>query len=239
MTEAQRFLRYVTPGLTFGVIVLILLLILIPHWTVSQLTGLLKKDAGLLAVLGTLLASGGAGFLFSILHHAWHWRSGGSDIDHSDKISRLVKAKRLEFVNIENQEEITDAPMIDRHFAWIILTAIWHERLTEDDKQIKGADPRATSLTDLAHSAGTGRVASIAAYATVLTLAYYVSDFSLTTADTCRFIVANLAAILLIFVQHKNYMRLCKMAQGFSERVFCDSLGKQPAQIHIAKKVVN
>jgi hypothetical protein len=43
MDEARRFLRYVTPGLTFAVEALLLFFIVNPHWTLDRI-GYLKKD---------------------------------------------------------------------------------------------------------------------------------------------------------------------------------------------------
>jgi hypothetical protein len=67
MDEARRFLRYMTPGLTFAVQALLLLLIADWEWTLKRL-GELKKDAGAGAAFGLFLTSGGLGYLFSVLH---------------------------------------------------------------------------------------------------------------------------------------------------------------------------
>ena len=72
MDEARRFLRYVTPGLVFAVQALLLLFIINPAWTTTQLLGQ-TKDAGAGLAVALFLASGGLGYLFSVVHHRLHW----------------------------------------------------------------------------------------------------------------------------------------------------------------------
>jgi hypothetical protein len=224
VTEAQRFLRYVIPGLTFGVEALMLLLILLPDWTVSQLRAI-NNDAALAAVLAAVLGSGGIGFLFSVVHHEWHWRQHATGIDHSEALRRLAEANpaKLQLVDAVTQQPLQGFVNLDRRSAWILLTALWHERLA-DGSLLKTADPRASGLTDLAHSTGTGRVASIMAYVTALVVAGYVAEVTLAPAAVLRFILANGVAIAIVILQHRNYARVCAMAQGFIEQVFCDAL---------------
>jgi hypothetical protein len=57
MDEARRFLRYVTPGLTFAVQALLLLFIVNPPWTLDRI-GELKKGAGAGLAFALFLASG-------------------------------------------------------------------------------------------------------------------------------------------------------------------------------------
>jgi hypothetical protein len=71
MDEARRFLRYVTPGLTFAVQALLLLFIVNPQWTLDRI-GELKKDAGAGLAFALFLASGGIGYLISVVHHTLH-----------------------------------------------------------------------------------------------------------------------------------------------------------------------
>jgi hypothetical protein len=71
MDEARRFLRYVTPGLTFAVQALLLLFIVNPPWTLDRI-GELKKDTGAGLAFALFLASGGIGYLLSVVHHTLH-----------------------------------------------------------------------------------------------------------------------------------------------------------------------
>ena len=57
MDEARRFLRYVTPGLIFAVQALLLLFIINPAWTTTQLLRQ-TKDARVGLAVALFLASG-------------------------------------------------------------------------------------------------------------------------------------------------------------------------------------
>lgn len=72
MDEAKRFLRYVTPGLVFLTETLILLWLIEPNVTYTILKDL-SKESGVGLAIATLLASGGVGFMFSVVHHHIHW----------------------------------------------------------------------------------------------------------------------------------------------------------------------
>jgi hypothetical protein len=107
MDEARRFLRYVTPGLTFAVQALLLLFIVNPHWTLDRI-GELKKDAGAGLAFALFLASGGIGYLLSVVHHTLHhcnrwwilplnWtRRWLTVVDHTKVINELLDAGLLD-----------------------------------------------------------------------------------------------------------------------------------------------
>lgn len=69
MDEARRFLRYVMPGLVYGVETLLLLFIVFPKWTQHLILDVVAKD-GVGAALGGVLASGALGYIFATLHHS-------------------------------------------------------------------------------------------------------------------------------------------------------------------------
>ena len=81
--EGRRFLRYVIPGLVYGVETLLFLFIVLPETTVSVLAKISDKD-GLGAIVGVFLASGGLGYIFAAVHHwvLWHCRFEEEVFDH-------------------------------------------------------------------------------------------------------------------------------------------------------------
>ena len=237
MSEAQRFLRYVTPGLVFLAEALFLLVILLPGWTVDQLERV-KGDQALGVVFATLLASGGVGFIFSALHHEAHWtpinRFGRARlgeipaIDHSGLIARLRAANIIELVNAETDTPIAAEVTVSRPDAWVVATSMWHERLTTSE-QIRGAEPRAGTLIDMTHTTGTARVASAVAWLAALAVAASVvgadvADFSLKLGPVLCFIFANVIGALLFVMHRRNYRRVSYLAQGVIEEVLHDAL---------------
>jgi hypothetical protein len=167
MDEARRFLRYVTPGLTFAIQALLLLFIINPAWTVSQL---LKqtKDAGAGLAVALFLASGALRYLFSVIHHRLHWWLECrwlSTIDHSKVVHKLFDADLLDLRKLSDKITVKidrSTDRIDRRTAWVVVTAVWKESL-RNTSGIQSADPCATGLTDIMHSAGTARIATFSA----------------------------------------------------------------------------
>jgi hypothetical protein len=93
MDEARRFLRYVTPGLTFAVQALLLFFIANQTWTIKQLHDLSEKS-GVGSGITLFLASGGFGYLFSVIHHWLHWFlpfTCLSAIDHTQAVQQLLE----------------------------------------------------------------------------------------------------------------------------------------------------
>src|ERR1700723_1726336 len=157
MDEARRFLRIVTPGLVFAVEVVILLWMLHPEQITKKIDEF-HNDSGIAVVFAGLLASGGIGFILSAIHHNWHGRTSprlpkATTMDHSEVIKRLIDAEILKVRGVSKDE-------ITRENAWIIMNAVWHQRV-ENNCKIKGATARMTALVDLVHSLGTARIASI------------------------------------------------------------------------------
>jgi hypothetical protein len=78
MDDARRFLRYVLPGLVFGIETLLWLFIVFPGWTQSQLLSVSAKD-GIALAIGSVLASGAVGYVFATVHHWCHWHLSPAD----------------------------------------------------------------------------------------------------------------------------------------------------------------
>ena len=216
MDEARRFFRYVIPGLVFATQLIILLWLLRPDW-ISQYLVELKKDSGIGLVFASILATGGIGALFSSIYHALHWQEKA--MDHSKGLKRLVKEGLLELKD-HDPEKLT------RSDAWIILTALWHERL-ECNKTIGSADPRVAGLLDLVHSIGTSRIAAFMATLVAFAVAASFSQFEPCGWPLARFIVALILAVGVPVILHSNYSRIARLAQGVIDQVLSDALVKE------------
>ncbi len=226
ISDAQRFLRYVTPGIVFFVEALFLLWILLPDWTVGRLN-VFKEDKGLGVVFATLLASGGVGFIFSIIHHSLHWWTRGAGaLDYSGLIERLRKHDLIALVDAKTGHSIPNDIKVDRENAWVIMTALWHQYLTTSE-YLKSANPRATALSDMIHSTGTVRVAALFAWLFALGIAVCVAELPTELGPIVRFILANVIAASLFWCLHRNWIRVTSLAQKLFEQVLHDALSKQ------------
>jgi hypothetical protein len=241
MDEARRFLRYVTPGLVFAVQALLLRFIINPAWTTTQLLGQ-TKDAGAGLAVVLFLASGGLGYLFSVIHHRLHWCTRRSTIDHTRVVNKLLDAGLLDLQKLDKTTtvKIRETDKIDRRAAWAIVTAIWKESL-RNTSGIQSADACATGLTDIMHSAGTARIATISALGvvglwSVLDVCGQLGAHSgfMPSSRFCggvsiaitivSIVIAALLGVLLLVLHHVNYLRTGELTERFIHEVLSDTL---------------
>jgi hypothetical protein len=229
MDEAKRFLRYVTPGLVFLTETLILLWIMKPDVTQTILKSY-NKDSGLGLAITTLLASGGIGFILSVLHHRLHWCDKIGAVDHRQSIASLRERGVIRLRHRRSGEILPDTVIPDRFQAWTILTGLWHERLDSECCLIKSADPRASSLADFVHSLGTARVAAIAAWIFSLLIMVQTFELSINFLTDSRFIIGNMVAAGFFLLYQNGYKRTGEAAKRIAEQVFEDALTKEKNQ---------
>ena len=222
MDEARRFLRLVIPGLVFGVEVVILILLLRPD-KVDRLNELLAKDSGLAVLSAGLLGSGALGFIFSSIHHEWLALSKGDLMDRRPVLQRLVDKPVLKLRGTKEPHELTHQE------AWIILTALWHERTGGSDggQKIKNMETRAKDLMDLAHSLGTVRVATVIAPFVAILLATKGGVFPHAFVNVLLFVVAVIFESTLLYVFFDGYERTALIAQSVIDQVLSDALDEE------------
>jgi hypothetical protein len=229
MDEARRFLRYVTPGLVFLTETLILLFVI--KWDVaSRIVNGFKKESGVGLVIATLLASGGVGFIFSVLHHLLHWLPLSRAVDHRQCVASLRARRIIRLRDRTSGEVLADTVSLSRFQAWSILTGLWHERLSMQNSFIKAADPRASSLSDLVHSIGTARVAASAAWITALYTLWRECAWPIEWWRDERFVVGNLLAAFFVGLYHAGYRMTGKATQKIVEQVLDDALTGEQRQ---------
>lgn len=219
MDEARRFLRYITPGLTFLIEIISLLFIAQPSIMLEH-TKTLGGNANLSLPFTALIASGGIGYIFSLIHHflfwqIYAWREWTSLIyDHRDMLKALEEKGHLKF--IDQRERDKKAKDITLENAWRVVCSIWHER-KEDSTRIKSADNRTTSLSDIMHGAGTSFVGSV--FAVIACFSIQLMFFE---AKPFWWVIPISA--LLVFVHLKNYKTTVRQCQGVIEIIFADEL---------------
>jgi hypothetical protein len=240
MDEARRFLRYLTPGVVFVVETVLFLWILFPSWTVSQLWEL-KTDSGLGLVATGALASGGFGFIFSVLHHIAHWAvvfERLSVIDHRRFLRNLVIRADpwLNLYDLSNSNPL-DAEAVNqltRQQAWIIVSALWHER-TKTSKQIEGAHERMGAFYDLMHSLGTLRMSCLVAVFFSLAVGAEIGVFSYQVEAIVLFTVFLIVFLFFLCVHQTSYRITGRLTQQFVEQVLTDEIAGhwRPARAYV------
>jgi len=188
----------------------------------------LKDNSGIGVAVTLFLASGGLGFLFSVLHHELHGFNRWSVVDHRDLLRRLGTA---ELLRVETQNgahfAAADLAAMSRADAWVITTAVWRERLL-DKGPIKAADSGATALLDLVHSAGAARVGGLCSLVGACASAgWVVSRGGDGFPEWWRWLAAVVLGGLIVVVHHRNYRRVGDRGQRFVEEVLTDALRKE------------
>ena len=177
MDEARRFLRYVTPGLVYGVLTFLWLFIVFPEWTNSQIRDLAAKDSIGVALAG-LFASGVLGYVFATCHHLLHWRFDEGILDHRPLINRLRKNGQMS--NPPNNSEVTRTEALQRSFA------LWYQ-CVKNGSITDAADKKVSSLGDQTHGLCAARVASLFALVTALLLCPAIGAINLGFIPMIRF----------------------------------------------------
>ena len=145
----------------------------------------------------------------------------------------------LQLLDASTGELVPNTTVPDRREAWIILNAIWHQRVS-DESGIGRTEPRTKSLSDIVHSTGSARVGALCAVAVAFSIVGSISVFSTDTGSIVRFVVAVFVAILILLVHHFAYVRSSTAAESLIAEVFEDTLTdsalrlSEPVRTHVA-----
>jgi len=221
MEDARRFLRYVIPGLVLATVAGVLLFLILPSWVVTRVPRALAGSAGIGVVLAGLLASGGLGYILSTIHHSLLWSGNNGAPDYRSTIVDLVEAKALELRATAGA--LLSPAGLSRRDAWVIVTALWHER-TQDSPSLTAGEVKVAALADLVHSTGTAWVASVFGSIIVFVLVASVGAFSTRAGDVVRYIAALFAAVSITWHMSRNYRRTALIAQQVIAQSLTDAL---------------
>lgn len=212
MDEERRFLRYVMPGLVYGIETLLWLFIVFQEWTQRLILDLAAKDS-LGVALGSVLASGAFGYIFATVHHWCHWHlSIRGILDNSDLINRLLAAGSL-----SNE---SNAKKVNRQEALEISLELWYRPRDHSNSFAGETYKKLDSLGDQTHALGTARVASFFSVVTALAFCFKIGTFSPDFESIIRFVLMLLLGISVTYLFHDAYRRVGTIAQAIFERAF-------------------
>lgn len=216
MDEARRFLRYVMPGLVYGVETTLWLFIVFPEWTYCLILGLAAKD-GLGVAIGSVLASGALGYIFATAHHWCHWHLCIDEgiLDHSELIKRLGL--------LPNESNKTKKAY--RKKALEISLTHWY-RLRDSNSIGDATLKKLDSLGDQAHAFGNARIASVFSVLTALAFCFKIGTFSLTCESVARFTLMLVLGISITYLFHYAYRQVGTIAQAIYDSIFEDAYAK-------------
>jgi hypothetical protein len=235
MDEARRFLRYVTPGLTF-IIFLCFFLYLSNQEIFIKTAKEISKEADIGLPVALLIASGGLGFFFSIVHHFLIWwiyapiKCSALNKLTMDYRKALISAESQGQLILQSQQGDTiEAARLTIAGAWRVFTAIWQERVDESPR-FKGADSRTTSLCDLMHGSGAALVACVAS----VIIWMFIQIFVICSAPSFWSCVV---ALLLVLIHLLNYIFLVAHSLGVTQMIMLDEL-QDPSEENAIRPVV-
>jgi hypothetical protein len=228
VNEASRFLRYVTPGLVFVLETVLLLWCFNPDWVESHLLATGNQNLGVAAT--AFLASGGIGYLLSVIHHELHWWRPHHPMDFREFVNDL-RARRLipplDPTFQEGDHRSSDSARRrdawERREAWMCVIVLWSERVPKSITQV--ADDRMNSLNDLFHGTGAALVGAWGALPmTILILERIsVSGFA-GWGDVGRALLGSLVVAMIIMYFHSTGRRTARNAKAFIERVLGNAI---------------
>jgi hypothetical protein len=208
MDEARRFLRYVTPGFVFATESALLLWLVLPDVLLRGLRAIDDPGALIATAVGAVIASGGLGFIFSVVHHSWHWLRDKADIDYRPCVAMLEASQVISITTVGGQR----TRPLSRGEAWLLVSILWEERRATS-KVIETANQDFRELNDLFHSLGAARIASLMSPALVALYALEHGQSSAAPLDWIRGIAAGVIALTWFAVLWTSMRRVGEFTQ--------------------------
>ena len=196
MEEAKRFMRYVLPGLTFFLEVIVAIYI---EDGIEKAQTFLKLDLAITA----FLVSGALGYIFSNLYYCYFWKisfSARTKLNYKKVIEKNIKIFEKSFGPI-------DINTLKQRDAFIKLNAYWQINKAEDYGVIEN---QVGNLNNILHSLGTSIILIIIGF--IFGIFYLFHNCSLV-----YFIIVNL---FIIFFLLANYRQVRELLQSLYVSLF-------------------
>jgi hypothetical protein len=223
MNEAQRFLRYLTPGALFVGEVVLLLCIVDPR----IFAGLIDKNNNFFALVATtLVVSGGVGYFLSLCHHFLLWTiyqycgllHKWFAIDYRSVLRTAIKANTLSATKNYGVNTAGKSFKPKTMEAWQVNTALWNMLVSDSLTNMEKANETASRLLDIAH--GIGAVSCGTIIAPILVAWHY---WRVTDCPFLGFMFIFISALFAV-VAFRNLYVTTQHAVGFMEIVLWTTL---------------
>jgi len=200
MEEVRRFLRFTLPGLVCIIELIIALSITNP----SKISSIYNKSHA--AYLGVFLASGGFGFLLSIIYFGIYrvfYEFMGAD--HRKLFRSLKREKNGKFrINDLDGEELSPHTLSKRD-SWALVCKLWYSKI-EENKEFKGLNNLSDRIIDISHGLGATFVGTLLSYLAW----YYIQYTSNIPFYTFINLVVSACYFLIILIIIVDYFMLVK-----------------------------
>lgn len=237
MEDARRFFRYIIPGLTFGIELTLYFLISHQKLIYDLFKIIVESKIATGVTLAGIFISGGIGFLLSQIHHVFYWAevyfSFGLAGDHRPMLRSAESANYLKYdFADENGVKEIKRPELSRAAAWRVVTALWHERVKLSE-EIKGANPRTDSLSDLMHGSGAMLVGAIVAFMVWVIVLFSIFEKDCYPLRDDYWLLTIILFVVVFGVHLCSYHRIVQNAQGVVDKILLGVLRKERANCGI------
>ena len=212
MNDIRRFIRYILPGLAYAIQLIIALSI--SDWNnfpeFLKISG--RKETVSFILIG-FLASGGLGYIFSLIYYGLYWFG---PIANKFAINHVSVFQNLnEYIELKDPLGNTiSTDTLTKKRAWAILTRFWFSRY-EDNNCLKGLTTTTERMSNIVHGIGTTIIASLLSIFSWLIIHYYFSQ------GACFFtflspigIILLVSWLLFLTLQFSNYFHAMKLFQS-------------------------
>lgn len=258
MEQAERFFRYIVPGLTmiieFFAYVCIsqLLLLFFPFSRDVSFSYFIGRmtNTGIAAL--AFLASGGIGFLLGVAHYTivWsEWATKGKLKIGADLWNFLQQAELQGWLKLGCGNNDVGTTKLTKRGAWRVVTSYLSTR-AETSPRIKGAIPRMERLANLVNGLGTTWVGSV--FALLFFMIYLDSWIFLKKFGFSSYYLLFLALTLVIplvmpFIHYRNFKGVTEDYESFVgaillnefEYEFNDNEPHTAIKLHVFKNDLN
>lgn len=220
MNDVSKFIRYTLPGLVCCTELLVALLLSDGSSTLKYIQSVNAKDnIGL--ILGTFLASGALGYIFSQIYFGILWLFPNScfAIDHRNVF--IDYSDKIDITSIKGDSIMPDT--LSKRDAQTIFLQQWFANAKENN-EIEGIEPIVGRLYDTTHGIGATLIGSIFSYSTWIYL-----HFSLLTKPI-NILIDNLIIagwLFLLLLMTINYKRTQNMLEEVLNSTFIQLVNKK------------
>lgn len=219
--ESRRFLRYVVPGLVYGIETLLLVFIAAPDPTIHAVMQYMNGKDNLGVAVTAFIASGGLGFIFASAHHYCnrHIPFDKKRLDHRPILLKLHESELIKLTEEEHSLIGSDSPL-GRKKAEVVSSAYWYEHL---ESHAKGK-ARLDVLGNNAHSLGAARIASLLAVISAVLICGHCFVLDPSPCAILRFIVMLILGLGATTMFHMSWSYVAEIAQCIYDRILENEL---------------
>lgn len=219
MPETRRFLRYVIPGLLSVLEAFLFALFAWPDKAPKALF-IFMKELNVSGAFAAFLLTGAIGYFLSVVHHTISWIPCIQRYTIVNYVPFFHKAFKQKLVTKEESiaQDVGKAPGLSIELASQLMAALWNES-RECSKQVKAANDRVDSLTDLMHCAGASFVGTWLAYSAFAYVACRRTD--------ANWLWPTVVLAALSYLHVMNYRKLRKDTRQIVEIVFWQELRRR------------